>query len=443
MSMKKDFLPYNYDLNYSIYNFDEFMYKYVQEKDSFSICLLNMSNLGLCNYILGYKYGNVLLHNIVNRIKRLINQKSYIYKFGGNILLIIVPNIKSRRSSVEIVERIMEISDDSFLLADKKLKLEIKLGISLYPYDDRKLGNVFKYASIALNCANKERGSTYEFFNVNMYENNAMEEKIRTDIQDALINHEFILYYQPQVNVNSGEIYGVEALIRWNHPEFGILTPSYFIDGIERNGEIKKVGRIVFYMACLEAKRLHSLGYSDLIMSVNLSIRQFEDDFFITFIKNILEITQVKPEYINFEITERTAINSTEKITSALRNIKDMGIKIFVDDFGTQYSFLNYLYSVPIDGIKIDRSFINGIDKSEKKFTIVRHLINLANDLNLEVVAEGMETEQQLKCLEKANCINVQGFFFGKPLSSNDLVNFMKTSNFSKPGNSIFSESKK
>ncbi|ADK13642.1 Phytochrome-like protein cph2 [Clostridium ljungdahlii DSM 13528] len=428
MPIKKD--CYAYDFNYSIHNFDEFMHKYVKEKDSFAICFLNMTNLGLCNYILEYKYGNVLLHNVINKVRYCINQKAYIYKFGGDVLLLIIPNIKCRDNAVKIIKRIISINNDIFLLAGKKIRIEIKLGVALYPYDNVELHDVFKYASIALNCVNKKCGSTYEFFNANMYENNAMEEKIGTDIQDAFINHEFILYYQPQVNVDSGKVYGVEALIRWNHPEFGILTPSYFIDGIERSGEIKKVGRIVFYMACLEAKRLHKLGYSDLIMSVNLSIRQFEDDFFITFIKNILEITQVKPEYINFEITERTAINSTEKITSALRNIKDIGIKIFVDDFGTQYSFLNYLYTVPIDGIKIDRSFINGIDRCEKKFIIVKNLIKLANDLNLEVVAEGMETVEQLRYLERANCRNVQGFLFGKPLNPNELTSFMKTAKF-------------
>lgn len=441
MTIKKD--CYTYNFNYSIHNFDEFMHKYVKEKDSFAICLLNISNLGLCNYILEYKYGNVLLHNVINRVRYYINQKAYIYKFGGDVLLLIIPNIKCRDNAVKIIKRIMSINDDVFLLAGKKIRIEIKLGVSLYPYDNAELHDVFKYAGIALNCANKKYESAYEFFNTGMYENNAMEQKIQTDIQDALINHEFILYYQPQVNVDSGKVYGVEALIRWNHPEFGILTPSYFIDGIERNGMIREAGRIVFYMACLEIKKLHSLGYHDLIMSVNLSIKQLEDDFFITFIKNILKITQVETKYINFEITERTVINSIEKVTSALKSIKDMGIKIFVDDFGTQYSFLNYLYSVPIDGIKIDRSFVNGIDKSEKKFTIVRHLINLAKDLNLEVVAEGMETEQQLKCLEKANCSNVQGFLFGKPLNPNDLINFMKTSKFNKQSNSIFSESKK
>lgn len=428
MPIKKD--CYMYDFNYSIHNFDEFMHKYVKEKDSFAICFLNMTNLGLCNYILEYKYGNVLFHNVVNKIKCCINQKAYIYKFGGDVLLLIIPNIKCRDNAVKVIKRIMSINDDVFLLAGKKIRVEIKLGVSLYPYDNVELHDVFKYAGIALNCANKKYGSAYEFFNTAMYENNAMEQKIQTDIQDALINHEFILYYQPQVNVGSGKVYGLEALIRWNHPEFGILTPSYFINSIEENGTIKEAGRIVFYMACLEIKKLHSLGYHDLIMAVNLSIKQLEDDFFLTFIKNILEITQVKTEYINFEITERTVINSTEKITYALKSIKDMGIKIFVDDFGTQYSFLNYLYSVPIDGIKIDRSFVNGIDRCEKKFIIVKNLIKLANELNLEVVAEGMETIEQLRYLEKANCRNVQGFLFGKPLNPNELISFMKTAKF-------------
>lgn len=430
MLTKKHLLSYTYDLNYSIYNFDEFMHKYVKEKGSFAICLLDITNLGLCNYMLEYRYGNVLLHNIINKVKHCINQKAYIYKFGGNILLLIIPDIKCRENAVGIVERIIGINDNVFMLAGRKIRVEIKMGVSLYPYDNVELHDVFRCAGIALNCANKKCGGSYQFFNTSMCENNSMEEKIQTDIQDALVNHEFVLYYQPQVNVNSGKVYGIEALIRWDHPEFGVLTPSYFIDTIERNGIIKDVGKVVFYMACLQIKKLHSLGYNDLIMSVNISVKQLEDDFFVAFIKNMLEITKVKPEYINFEITERTVINSTDRIASALKSIKDMGIKIFVDDFGTQYSFLNYLYSVPIDGIKIDRSFINGIDTSEKKFIIVKNLIKLANDLNLDVVAEGMETVQQLKCLEEANCSNMQGFLFGRPLNSNEFINFMKTAKF-------------
>ncbi len=433
--IKKDSLSYVYDLNYSIYDFDEFMHKYVKEKDNFAICLLDMVNFKFCNYTLGYKYGNVLLYNIVNEIKLCINQNSYVYKLGGNVLMLIIPDLKCRDNAVEIIKRVMSINDHLFMLAGKKIKIKLNLGASLYPYDDAELGNVFKYAAAALNYVNKKHDSSYEFFSSHMYKNTTMQEKIESDIQDALINHEFILYYQPQVNVNNMEVYGVEALIRWNHPEFGILPPSYFIDTVEQNGSIIEVGKIVFYRACLEIKRLHSLGYDNLIMSVNVSIKQLEDDFFLTFVKNILRATEVDPEYINFEITERMMINSTEKVADVLKNISDMGIKIFVDDFGTQYSFLNYLYSVPIDGIKIDRAFIDDIDKSDKKFIIVKNIIKLAHELNLDVVAEGVETPEQLDCLKKIDCNNIQGFLFERPLNSSQLINFLKYVKFkpSKP----------
>ena len=238
----------------------------------------------------------------------------------------------------------------------------------------------------------------------------------------ALKNNEFVLYYQPQIDISTMKTYGVEALIRWNHPKKGILSPVHFIDIAEQNGMINEIGKFVIYKACSEIKKCHDLGYPDLYMSINICPRQLEDIFFITFLQTTLKKIHISPEYLIFEITEGQYLNHDEHTLDNISKLKDIGIKIYIDDFGMKYSSLSWLRQFSINGIKIDKSFIDEIHSSRKDFIITESIVNLANALNIEVIAEGVEKKEQLDCLRKMNCNKIQGFIFSKPVSMDKLI---------------------
>lgn len=254
-----------------------------------------------------------------------------------------------------------------------------------------------------------------------MYSYVLRKEKTGDEMHTALKKNEFVVYYQPQVDINTMKIYGLEALVRWDHPERGVLIPLHFMDTVEKSGMINELGKFVLYEACSEIRRCHERGHPSLIISVNICPSQFEDNSFLPFLQKTLERTKVSPKCLIFEITERQRLIPNECTLDIILKLRNMGIKVFVDDFGTKYSSLDYLRQFVIDGIKIDKSFIDEIDSSEKDMIITKNIVNLAHELNLEVVAEGVEREEQLYSLRKINCNKVQGFIFSKPVSSDKL----------------------
>jgi EAL domain-containing protein (putative c-di-GMP-specific phosphodiesterase class I) len=221
------------------------------------------------------------------------------------------------------------------------------------------------------------------------------------------------------------KVYGMEALIRWDSPKLGMVSPAQFIRVLEKSRMINEVGRFVFNEACRSIMRFQKLGYSNLSMSINVSQVQLEDTNFLSNIDEALEKTGVNPELISIEITERIIMSPTENIMNILKELRSRGIKIYIDDFGTEYSSLNYLYKLPIDGIKVDKSFIDRVDCSEKELIILKNIINIARELNIDLVAEGVEKKEQLDRLLQINCPKIQGYFFGKPVCSDEFIKYL------------------
>lgn len=251
-----------------------------------------------------------------------------------------------------------------------------------------------------------------------------LHEEVNKEIalMEAVTKNEFILYYQPQVNINSNKIYGIEALIRWKHPKLGIVSPAYFIDDIENNGMIKSVGKFVLVEACMELLRLKKEGLNELVMSINVSVNQLEDKLFLPFFEKTLEYMKIEGKDINIEITERILLNPSETVLNTLIAIRKKGIKIFIDDFGTGYSSLNYLFNFPIDGIKIDKTFVKDIIHNNRKLIVLKNIIKLCNELELLIIVEGVEEKEQLNCLKKLNCEIIQGYIFSKPVDDNEIT---------------------
>ncbi len=249
---------------------------------------------------------------------------------------------------------------------------------------------------------------------------------ISNHLYRALERDELMLHYQPQIRLHTNKIIGLEALLRWNHPEMGMIPPNVFIPLAEKNGLINSIGEWVLKSACKQNKKWQDMGLPKLRMAVNLSIIQFNNPHMVSSIDRILKETGLSPEYLELEITESIAIKETTDTVSILNNLKELGVTISIDDFGTEYSSLNRLKMLPIDRIKIDMQFVQGIESSEKDQAITKIIINLAKSLGLEVLAEGVETKPQLEFLNQKMCDDVQGYYFYKPMPSENIADLLK-----------------
>lgn len=252
------------------------------------------------------------------------------------------------------------------------------------------------------------------------------------DLKEAFKNKEFILYYQPQINIKKMKVCGVEALLRWKSKKFGAVLPPYFINTLEKTEKIKEIGRFVFEEACKELNMLKNLGYSNLNMAVNISGKQLEDESFLNFVESVVKDKKVRTDYLSFELTERILISPTKPVVQSFNGIRNLGIKIYIDDYGIKNSSLDYLRQFAFDGIKIDKSFVSGITNSKKELIIAKNIVDLANELGIDSIAEGVEKEEQAKCLRSLGCKKVQGFFFARPMDSKNLLEFLK--NFEERG---------
>lgn len=404
---------------------EELTYKYLCKKDTFIIILLEINNLKFYKYMFGYKYKTKLLEQIFKIIEACLGIKGNLFRFEKDIALITLHDLINESEAISIIEKILDIFNYPIDIEGNTTKLSINIGASSYPKDSNVLEEAISYAEIALNYCRKNDNNRYKFFKPKMYYDVIKEGKIEIDILNAINKDELILYYQPQIDINSNKVYGLEALLRWNHPQYGMVSPIYFIDIIEKNEMIRDVGKFVVRESFERLKKLHKEGYNDLTISINISEKQLTDPTFIDFIKHMLKKVKLNPKYVILEITERILINSTKDILAVITMLKNVGLRIFIDDFGTGYSSLNYLYKFSVDGIKIDKTFIDDIHRNQKKLIITKNIIKLAQDIDLEVVAEGVEIIEQLRCLENNNCNKIQGFIFGKPMSKSELNRFL------------------
>lgn len=389
--------------------------------DKFALYLIDISNFRVYNYKFGYKNGDILLKKILVSLDDELGTSCQVIKVAGDKFAIVSPF--SRKDDINvIIKKIFWFFDFFAHIYNIKFKTDINMGISVYPYDGSDFDGILICSEMALKFAKKQVKNKYKFFDHDLCENLLEKEKIVDEITEAVENNEFELYYQPQVDISVKNVYGVEALLRWRHPKKGIIGPNYFIDIIEKNGMITKVGKFVIEQAFERLKKFNDMGYKNLTMSINISESQLCENSFLKFVEKSIESTKINPQYIIFEIVERTILN--DKVISILNGLRDMGIKIYIDDFGTMYSSLNYLYKIPLDGIKLDKSFVDKIYESKRDFIITKNIIGLAEDLNLDVVAEGVEYKEQILCLNDMNCNKIQGFIFSKPVDGNSVTDF-------------------
>jgi diguanylate cyclase (GGDEF)-like protein len=392
-----------------------------------SILFLDLDQFKYVNDTMGHAAGDVLLQTVALRINKILPKNAMLARMGGDEFTILIPKMDTSDVAARTSEAIIEILKSSFPLNHNEVYITASIGISVYPEDGRDADTLIKNAEAAMYRAKDEGRNNYQFYTPSVNQEGIERLKMETMLRHAIERDEFVIYYQPRINTKTRELVCVEALVRWVHPDLGMIHPKDFISLAEDTGLIVEIGEQVLRKACMERKKWTDLGLPLFRISVNLSPRQFRQLDLPEVITKVFKETKMDPSLLELEITESAAMQDVNLSILMLRVLKDMGMTIAIDDFGTGYSSLSYLKKFPIDVIKIDQSFISGIqNRDSDDAAIVRAIIILAHTLKLDVTAEGVETWDQAYFLEEQNCDEIQGYLFGKPMTSLTLQDWFK-----------------
>lgn len=387
---------------------------------------IDLDNFKTVNDSLGHAVGDKILLKATERISYIFRTQDTISRLGGDEFVILVESVDDEIFLLNIIERLLNAFAKPFIIDDTELHLTTSLGITIFPDDGEDAGTLIKNADMAMYQAKLEGRNGYHMFRQEMHERAKRRLTVENALRQALLADEFTIYYQPKVNLETGLIYGLEALVRWVRPDGTVISPAEFIPLSEETGLIVDLGRIVLEKACRDMKSLLAQFPDPLTVSINLSGRQLGHPEIIKDIKEITSRHKTSPVNMEFEITESTLMENVDETVKILREISDMGFELSIDDFGTGYSSLAYLKKFPINTLKIDRSFIIDITKNDEDASIVRTIIDMSRNLNLNVVAEGVETAEQSLMLKEIGCSRIQGFFYAKPLPLSELIIFLR-----------------
>jgi len=396
-----------------------------EKSGSHALILINIDNFRIINEAKGFDFGNKVLIGLANRLKTLISNQDVLARLGNDEFGILKTDVSSNEDLYQYILGLSKALEKQLAINDEELIVDVSIGISLYPSDANHYAKLLKTAASALNNVKANKSRRFEFYDKDINSLSIQKYEMQNKLRNALSNDEFILYYQPQVDMTTNQIIGLEALIRWNSPD-GMVPPGSFIAIAEESNLIIPLGEWVLENACAFGNKLASIGYATPI-AVNLSMRQFKAPYIGELIQSILTRSNLPPNLLELEITEGILMDNETECESILSQFHGMGIQVSIDDFGTGYSSLSYLKKFAIDKIKIDRSFIKGIPHYDNG-TIAKVIIELASNFNLQVIAEGVETTEQINFLLKNNCHIAQGFYYAKPLCESELLTFMDKS---------------
>jgi diguanylate cyclase (GGDEF)-like protein/PAS domain S-box-containing protein len=401
---------------------DQLLNKTDRNQKSISILLLDLDHFKVINDSLGHQAGDVLLQEVANRLKTILKKNYSLARFGGDEFILILPNTNEYEAKQISIE-ILRIMKSPFRIQKQKINVSTSIGISMYPNDGEDMNTLIKNADIAMYRSKEQGRNCYFQFNSSMKDHARERMEMEIMLREALERREFVLHYQPKINMTTGKFSGAEALVRWQKSEENLVYPDAFIPIAEETGLIVQIGERVIREACIRCKEWHDQGLTDLSISVNISASQFHKQNIEELIANILKETGLPSHALELELTESTVMKSPEEARIVLKNLKSLGLKISIDDFGTGFSSLSYLRHFPIDTLKIDKSFIMNLDSDHANAMIAKAVISLAHSLNLKVVAEGVENSEQLHFLEKEKCDFAQGYLFSRPLSWDKIKN--------------------
>jgi len=391
-----------------------------------AVLFIDLDRFKDINDTLGHASGDKLLQDMAGRLTRSLRESDTVARLGGDEFVVLLEEMVDAKLAATVARKVISATVDPFILDDKPFHITASIGISAYPVDGDDEKSLMKNADIAMYLAKDHGRNNYQFysaqFNALAFERLALESSVR----HALANDEFLLHYQAKVDINTGGITGVEALIRWQHPELGMVSPDSFIPLTEETGLIVPIGRWVLKTACAQNKAWQDQGLPPIRVSVNLSSRQFNDRYLLEDIAKILKETGLDPEYLELELTESMVMYNPDHAVKLLTQMKAMGLHVAIDDFGIGYSSLAHLKRFPLDAIKVDRSFIKDLMAHREDAAITEAIIAMGKSLKLKVVAEGVETKDQLSFLRKHDCDEMQGYYFSKPVTQNEFAQILQ-----------------
>lgn len=388
-----------------------------------SVMFLDLDRFKVINDTLGHLVGDQLLQVVAMRLRHCLREGDTLARIGGDEFTLLLPEVESRQDAEAIAIKIIKSLKEPFRFDTHELFISTSIGISHYPEDGDTIESLIKHADIAMYSVKGKGKNGYEFFNDNMIDAYSRHLSLENDLRRALDDNQFEIYYQPQINTENSTIFAMEALIRWNHPERGVISPNEFIELAEETRLIKQIGNWMLNNACADLKRWRDIGINNVRVAVNVSAVQLEQHNFVDIILNTLHNHRIPGDMLEIEITENTLMHDTDDGILKLRELSNHGVKIAIDDFGTGYSSLNYLKRLPIDTLKIDQSFVHDMSKSDEDASIIKAIIAMARGLNLNIISEGVETEKQMMQLKQWQCKNMQGFLFGRPMPCHDAIN--------------------
>lgn len=390
-------------------------------KKTFALVFIDLDNFKKINDSLGHNAGDTLLKTVVNRLKSVIHPEDLLGRLGGDEFALIIQRQFEEDSLLQYLENIRETLINSFNIQDSKFVISASFGVSIFPQDGEDATELIKSADTAMYKAKENGRNGIELFDIEM--KNEILDKIHFEsiLREAIEHEELHLVYQPQYTSRDKELRGIEVLTRWDSPQLGFVSPAKFIPVAEETGMIIPLGEWIIRTACLKSKHISESFKYDVVMSINISAVQIMEPTFVDTIQKIIIETGCNPQNIEFEITESVFISSMDYVINVLKKIRSFGIRIALDDFGTGYSSLNYLQRLPIDTLKIDKSFVDSINQQQAKKPIVGSIISLVHQMDITVVAEGVENEAQLLYLKKQECDYIQGYYWGKPITEDSL----------------------
>jgi diguanylate cyclase (GGDEF)-like protein/PAS domain S-box-containing protein len=388
------------------------------QKQKLAVLFFDLDRFKNINDTLGHSIGDRLLEQLSSRLLASINmEKQFVARMGGDEFMILCPVIADSEEAFETAKGLLENLTTPIHIDDFELVVSASIGISIFPKDGTNVDDLMRNADIALYRSKDQGRNMYQVYSPSMKVRSSQSFYLERDLRKAIMNNEFIAHFQPRVNSSTGKIVSAEALIRWNHPKLGLVSPGEFIPLAEETGLIIPIGKWMKKRVCEQLVAWQEAGIRLVPISVNISSQRFLEKSFSNQVRELLDYYQIEGKWLEFEITENSLMRNEEYIIQTLNELKDLGIKIYIDDFGTGYSSFNYLKSFRLNGIKIDRSFIRNISGESENAPITTAMIKMAQHLKLEVVAEGVETVEELLFLQEQNCHQIQGFLFGKPCS--------------------------
>jgi diguanylate cyclase (GGDEF)-like protein len=392
-----------------------------------AVIFLDLDRFKIINDTLGHFVGDQLLKHIGEKLQSYVREEHTVARFGGDEFIILLTNISHIDEVTTYVKGILALLiEEPFIYETQELHITGSIGVSHYPDDGTDADTLIKNADIAMYQAKDKGGNTYKLYHSKLNHHSKERLNLEIDLRKALERNEILVYYQPQIDLSTGQIIGMESLARWKHPELGMIPPSTFIPLAEEIGMIVPIGNFILQQACQQIKTL-DVDYPALTVAVNISFYQFQQAGFVKYIAQTLKQLNIQPHRLCLEITENVAMNNINHILNTMADLKKIGVQIAIDDFGTGYSSLGYLKNFKVNSLKIDQSFIRDITTDEDNAAIVTALIAMCRQLKIKSVAEGVETEQQLEFLKNKGCTEIQGYLFSKPIPHDEFETLLQS----------------